>query len=51
MLSGSPLSFSKSSGRVVVKALAGGLVQPLVQCLAFDLAALAPRVFRQDLGF
>ena len=29
--------------RVVVEALAGGLVKPLVQGLAFDLAALQPR--------
>ena len=38
-------------GGVVVKALAGGLVQPAVQGFALQLATLAPRVFGQDPGF
>ncbi len=45
------LQLLEVEGRVVVEALAGGLVQPLVQGLAFDLATFELRVFRQDLGF
>ena len=51
MLSGSPLSFSKSRGEWLWKRWPAALVQMLVQGFALDLATLAPRVFGQDLGF
>ena len=51
MLSGSPLSFSKSRGEWLWKRWPAAFVQPLVQGFALDLATFAPRVFGQDLGF
>ena len=48
---GVALELLEVEGGVVVKALAGGHVQPLVQGFALDLATFAPRMFGQDLGF
>ena len=48
---GVALELLEIEGGVVVKTLAGGFVQPLVQGFALDLATLEPCVFGQDLGF
>ena len=47
---GVALELLEVEGGVIVKALTGGLVQPLVQGFALDLATFAPRVFGKDLG-
>ena len=48
---GVALELLEVEGGVVVKALAGGPVQRLVQGFTLELATHAPRVFGQDLGF
>ena len=49
MLSGSPFSFSKVERGVVVEALAGGLVQDVVEGVVVDACPLALRMLAQAL--
>ncbi len=50
MLSGSPFSFSKSSGEWLWKRWPAALLSIVSSASSFELAALAPLVLRQDLG-